>query len=145
VRAIPGAADALALLYPDYRLCIATNASVSRRPMIERSLARVGLARYFEAIFCYTELGVRKESPAFWHAMSSALDVDPDGIAMPGDTFECDVRAPRALGIHAAWFRPGGWVSGAATDTSSFLRRRALAGVGTIARRVGELGAKTPW
>ena len=38
-----------------------------------------------------------------------------------------------------------GWVSGAAADPSSFLRRRALAGLGTIARRMGEPGAKTPW
>jgi len=36
-----------------------------------------------------------------------------------------------------------GRVGGAAAESSSFLRRRARAGVGTIARRIGELGAKT--
>jgi hypothetical protein len=35
--------------------------------------------------------------------------------------------------------------AGAAADSLSFLRRRALAGVGTIAPRMGELGAKMPW
>ena len=38
-----------------------------------------------------------------------------------------------------------GRVGGAAAESSSFLRRRARAGVGTIARRIGEFGAKTPW
>jgi hypothetical protein len=38
-----------------------------------------------------------------------------------------------------------GRLAGAATNSSSFLRRRALAGVGTITQRIGELGAKTPW
>jgi hypothetical protein len=38
-----------------------------------------------------------------------------------------------------------GGIGGAAADSSSFLRRRPFGGVGTIARRMGELGAKTPW
>ena len=37
------------------------------------------------------------------------------------------------------------WVADAVAESLSFLRWRALAGVDTIARRMGELGAKTPW
>jgi hypothetical protein len=36
-------------------------------------------------------------------------------------------------------------VAGTAAESLRFLRWRAFAGVGTIARRMGELGAKTPW
>jgi hypothetical protein len=36
-------------------------------------------------------------------------------------------------------------VAGGEAVSLSFLHRRALAGVGTIAPRMGELGAKTPW
>jgi hypothetical protein len=36
-------------------------------------------------------------------------------------------------------------VAGTAAESLRFLLRRALAGIGTIARRMGELGAKTPW
>lgn len=38
-----------------------------------------------------------------------------------------------------------GPVAGTGPESLHFLRRRALAGVGTIAARMGELGAKTPW
>jgi FMN phosphatase YigB (HAD superfamily) len=104
VRVIPGATEMLAALHGDYRLCIATNATVSSRPMIEQALERGGLRAFFDAIFCYTELGVRKESPAFWSAIARMLDLEFDQVAMLGDTLECDVRAPQALGIHAVWF-----------------------------------------
>ena len=36
-------------------------------------------------------------------------------------------------------------VAGTAAGSLCLLRWRALVGVGTIARRIGELGAKTPW
>jgi aminoglycoside 6'-N-acetyltransferase I len=108
VRVIPGATGMLAALHGDYRLCIATNASVSSRPMIEQALERVGLRHYFAAVFCHAELGMRKESPAFWHAVARMLDLEFDQVAMLGDTLECDVRTPRALGIHAVWFNDRG-------------------------------------
>jgi len=116
VRVIAGATEMLGALHGDYRLCIATNASVSSRPMIEQALERVGLRELFAAVFCYTELGMRKESPAFWHAVARMLDLDFDGIAMLGDSLECDVRVPRALGIHAVWFNARGARSSPGVD-----------------------------
>jgi FMN phosphatase YigB (HAD superfamily) len=108
VRVLPGAGAMLAALHGGYPLCIATNASVSRRPMIERALERVGLGDYFAQVFCFTELRVRKESPAFWHTVARVLGVELHEIAMLGDALEPDVLVPRALGVHAVWFNEGG-------------------------------------
>ena len=106
VQRLPGALEAVRALHKGYRLCIATNATVSRRPMIERALERVGLREYFDHIFCFTELGHRKESSAFWFAIATELGIQPSNLAMVGDTLESDVLAPRALGVLAVWLRP---------------------------------------
>ncbi|HEX7327397.1 MAG TPA: HAD family hydrolase [Casimicrobiaceae bacterium] len=108
VSAISGARECLATLYGLAPLCIATNATVSRRPMIERALARVGLRDYIATIFCYTELGYRKSQPEFWRVVESALQVPLARIAMVGDSLEHDALAPRTFGVQAVWFNEGG-------------------------------------
>jgi aminoglycoside 6'-N-acetyltransferase I len=108
VRVIPGAIDMLAELHKRYPLHIATNATVSRRPMIQRALERAGLRCYFGEIFCYTELGHRKNELAFWQIVSARLGVPLARIAMLGDTLEHDVFAPRSFGIYSVWFNEGG-------------------------------------
>ena len=104
VRAIAGARDALALLHGHLPLCIATNASVSDTAQIERALARVGLAQFFSHVFCYTELGCRKDEPAFWRAVSERLGVPATSLAMVGDSLEQDVRGPARAGVQSVWF-----------------------------------------
>ncbi|BAL93986.1 putative aminoglycoside 6'-N-acetyltransferase/phosphoglycolate phosphatase [Rubrivivax gelatinosus IL144] len=113
VQALPGAAEALALLAGRLPLAIATNATVSRRPMIELALRRVGLGRHFADVFCFTELGHRKNEPEFWDAVERRLGVPRERIAMVGDSLEHDVRAPRRFGVQAVWLNPAG---AAATD-----------------------------
>ena len=76
--------------------------------MIERALSRVSLLPYISDIFCFTEIGARKDSPEFWSKVFSTLGVPPGRIAMVGDTFEQDVVAPRAFGVHSVWFNEGG-------------------------------------
>ena len=109
VSAIAGAADCLASLAGEGRpLCIATNATVSRRPMIELALERVGLLRYFAEIFCYTELGFTKAQPEFWRTVAERLQTPLARIAMVGDSLEQDCIAPRNFGVQAVWFNEGG-------------------------------------
>lgn len=108
IRVIDGAGDTLAALHENFTLCIATNATMSHRPMVERALARGGLLPYFSHIFTDTDLGVRKESPAFWQAATSRLGVNPYELAMVGDTLEPDVLAPMAFGAFAVWFNERG-------------------------------------
>jgi FMN phosphatase YigB (HAD superfamily) len=108
VKTMSGAATTLAALQHIGPLCIATNASMSHRPMVERALARGGLLHYFSHVFCATDLGVRKESPQFWAAVTAALDCPPQHVAMVGDSLESDVFAPQRFGMQAVWFNEGG-------------------------------------
>ena len=89
-----------------YRIGVATNASVSRRDMIEVALGRVGLRDYVSDIFCYTEIGARKDSDEFWRAALERLGVEAEDLAMVGDSLDQDVAAPRSFGIFAVWFNP---------------------------------------
>ncbi len=108
VRAMPGAQLTLSLLAPRYRLAVAANAVVSGRAMIERALERVELRHFFSDIFCFTEIGARKDSEAFWDVVLARLRLRSSELAMVGDSLEQDVLGPRRFGIHAVWFTPGG-------------------------------------
>jgi FMN phosphatase YigB (HAD superfamily) len=108
VAAIDGAHETLATLSRRYRIGVATNASVSRRNMIEVALGRVGLRDYVSEIFCYTEIGERKDSDEFWRAALERLGAEPDDVAMVGDSLDQDVLAPRRFGIYSVWFDPSG-------------------------------------
>ncbi|MBS0326914.1 MAG: HAD family hydrolase [Proteobacteria bacterium] len=108
VSAFTGARECLDAPHGFASLCIATNATISRRPMIERALERVGLRGYFAQVFCYTELGYRKNEPGFWRAVESGLCVPLAEIAMIGDSLEQDVLAPRRFGVQTVWFNERG-------------------------------------
>jgi FMN phosphatase YigB (HAD superfamily) len=112
VRAIDGAHETLATLARRYRIGVATNASVSRRNMIEIALGRVGLRDWVSEVFCYCDIGARKDSDEFWRAVLDRLAAEPWQVAMVGDSLDQDVLAPRAFGIHAIWFNPDGRLAG---------------------------------
>ncbi|MFT3800888.1 MAG: HAD family hydrolase [Burkholderiaceae bacterium] len=108
VRAVPGAPECLAALSGRVPLAIATNASVSRRPMIEKALHRVGMREHFSQIFCYTELGYRKSQREFWDVVANELGQPLERIAMIGDSFEQDADYPRRFGVQGVWFNENG-------------------------------------
>ncbi|WP_437278666.1 HAD family hydrolase [Sorangium sp. So ce375] len=110
VQAIEGAAECLETLAGRLPLAIATNASVSRRPMIELALSRVGFKNYFSHIFCFTELGFRKSQPEFWQAVERNLGVPLENVAMIGDSYEQDAMYPRRFGVQGVWFNHRGSV-----------------------------------
>jgi FMN phosphatase YigB (HAD superfamily) len=58
VEAVPGIADALRALSPDFRLALATNAAASGAEKARAALARVGLDTYFTYVLTARELGV---------------------------------------------------------------------------------------
>lgn len=144
VAVIPGAAECLAALEGKVPLAIATNASVSTRPLIEQALARVGLARCFEHIFCFTELGFRKSQPEFWRIVTERLGVRAGQIAMVGDSYEQDAALPRRFGVQGVWFNPSHAAMGSygAVPEVSHLREFA-AWVGAAARSPA-LGSAPP-
>jgi putative hydrolase of the HAD superfamily len=108
VREIAGARETLEALASDCRLGIVTNASVSRRNMIEVALGRVGLRGFISEIFCYTEIGLRKDSPAFWRHVLEHTHADPGRVIVVGDTLEQDVIGPREAGLFSVWFDASG-------------------------------------
>ena len=108
VSVIPGARECLSALHGLVPLAVATNAAVSDRQLIERALDRVGLLSYFSEIFCFTELGSRKNQVAFWRAVERGLGVPLATIAMIGDSIEQDVLAPASFGVQSVWFNEGG-------------------------------------
>lgn len=107
VAALPGARACLEAL-AGRPLAVATNATVSRRDDVVAALARVDLARFFEHVFCLTDLGCSKKEPGFWAAVERTLGVPLQRVAMVGDSLEHDVLGPRAFGVQAVWLDPSG-------------------------------------
>jgi len=106
VRAIEGASEVVAALAIRYTLAIVTNATVSKRPDIVHALERVGLATFFSEIFCYTDIGRKKDEPEFWQVVLTRLGAAPGEVIVIGDSLEQDVLGPMKCGIQAIWF---GW------------------------------------
>ncbi|MBF5006124.1 HAD family hydrolase [Diaphorobacter caeni] len=110
VRRIDGALEVLARLEAEgERISIATNASVSTKPLIGKALERGGLRRFIENIFCYTDIGFRKSEPQFWRAVQARSGLaDLSRVAMIGDSLEQDVLAPLRHGVgRAIWLHAG--------------------------------------
>ena len=104
VGVIDGAREVLEFLVSSYTICLATNATTSGPAEIGRALERGGLRSFVSRIFCFTEIGARKDSPRFWAAVMSTLGASAGEIAMVGDSFEHDVLGPMRCGIQAIWF-----------------------------------------
>ncbi|MBF7731089.1 HAD family hydrolase [Pseudomonas sp. N040] len=106
VRVIDGARELLAALAAEYPLCIASNASLSRRGEIEQALARGDLLQYISQVFCFSEIGAQKSERAFWEVVTRTLGCSTSEIAMLGDSLEQDVLGPASHGVFAVWFNP---------------------------------------
>lgn len=106
VKVLDGARELLAALAPSYPLCIASNARVSHRAEIERALARGDLLQFISHIFCFSEIGAKKDTPTFWNVVTQTLDCLPGEIAMLGDSLEQDVLGPASFGVYSVWFNP---------------------------------------
>ena len=108
IHVISGAPECLARIHASCRIAIATNATVSRRPMIELALRRGGLLQFVDAIFCFTELGFRKDQREFWRAVEAGMGVPLSRMTMVGDSLEQDVAAPARFGLRTVWFNEAG-------------------------------------
>jgi putative hydrolase of the HAD superfamily len=104
VEALPGAAEMLAGLHPDWILAVATNADVSEEAEIRAALNRVGLDRWLDKIYCFKKIGHKKPSPEFFAYILNDLGLAPDRVVMVGDNYEADVLGANACGLRAVWF-----------------------------------------
>lgn len=78
------------------RLAVISNAD---RPDMEKRMAALGYAHYFELIVTPETFGVKKPDPLVYQKTLEALDVLPEETVMIGDKKNRDVRPPRELGI----------------------------------------------
>jgi FMN phosphatase YigB (HAD superfamily) len=76
--------------------------------MIEVALGRVGLRDWIAEVFCYSDIGARKDEDEFWRAVLDRAGVEAASIVMVGDSLEQDVIAPRLFGIASIWFNEEG-------------------------------------
>jgi putative hydrolase of the HAD superfamily len=104
VKVVPGAKETLSELSKNHKIAIATNATVSNREMINRALNRVSLDAYISEVFCFREMGVKKNTTEFWELVMKKLNVTVREIVMVGDSIEQDIIVPRRMGIYAVWF-----------------------------------------
>jgi putative hydrolase of the HAD superfamily len=87
-------------------LALATGAAVSNEAQIRGALARVGLDRYFDKVYCFANTGQRKPAEAFYRFILDDLQAQPEEALMIGDSFEKDVLAANRAGLAAVWFNP---------------------------------------
>jgi len=104
VYCVDGAADLLMRLVQRYRIALATNAIISTKPDILRALDRVNLTQYISEVFCFTEMGCKKDDCRFWAEVKTSLGAREDDLVMIGDSLEQDVLGPMRAGIRGIWF-----------------------------------------
>jgi len=106
VRLVPGARELLARLRAVVpRMALVTNgASAPQRAKIER----FALAGFFDHIQVEGEFGAGKPDRRVYEHVLERLGAAPHESMMVGDNFICDVLAPLALGMRAAWVDASG-------------------------------------
>ena len=123
VEAVEGIAETLAELQPDWTIALATNAEDSEERGIWSALARVGIDRLIDRIFCYRGVGRRKSSPEYFERVLADLGIEPNHAVMVGDDFEADIVSANRSGIRAIWFHENG------TDEKTSAMHRTIHGL----------------
>ncbi len=106
VEVLPGVRESLSQLHQTVTLCVATNAVISHHQDIRRALDRVNLSHYFDRVFCFMDLGFKKNQHQFWEAVELDLQIPLRQVAMVGDSLEHDALAPHSFGVQSAWLAP---------------------------------------
>ena len=108
VEAIEGITEALAALRTDWTIALATNAADSEEREIWSALARAGLDRLIDRIYCFRGVGHRKSAPEYFDIVLADLEIEPNRAVMMGDDFEADVLSANRSGVRAIWFHENG-------------------------------------
>ena len=106
VAAVPEAQKTLKHLSAFAQCHLVTNAEDSDENDIWEALGRVDLDTYINKIFCYKNIGFKKPSRKFYSKVISELGIDPERMAMVGDSFEEDILGAVRSGIFGYWYNP---------------------------------------
>lgn len=101
---MPSAQETLALLRADWLIALATNAVDSTEDDIWRALARVGLDRLIDSVYCFREIGHKKPHRDFFDFILNDLALSSSSVVMVGDNYDVDVIGAIRSGIRAVWF-----------------------------------------
>jgi FMN phosphatase YigB (HAD superfamily) len=118
VEAVEGITEALAVLRPDWTIALATNAADSEEEEIWSALARAGLDRMIDRVYCFRGVGYLKSAPEYFEQVLADLEIEPDSVVMAGDDFEADIVSANRSNIRAIWFDEDG-----AGDRTSAMHR----------------------
>lgn len=108
VEAMPGTAEALAVLREEYLCCVASNAGDSDSELMGQALERVDLRRYFHRLFTSKELGAAKPDPGFFRAIMEEIAAAAPECIMVGNDYVKDIAAAKAVGMRTIWLAENG-------------------------------------
>jgi FMN phosphatase YigB (HAD superfamily) len=86
-----------------YRLALISNASDD--PNTQVLIDKLGAREFFEVIISSAALGVRKPNPRIFHNALVRMKLEPEKVAMVGDTLGADILGARNSGIFSIWIR----------------------------------------
>ena len=109
VEAVPGAAEMLERLHPDWTLCLATNAADSDEADIRAALRRVDLERHLDKVYCFKNIGYKKPAREFFEYILRDLSLPPEQVIMVGDNYVADVLGARQAGLRTVWVNRTSW------------------------------------
>lgn len=106
VQEIEGLQEILPELSKQYQLIVASNAVDSDAEGVSHALERVGLNKYFDAVFTTHELQQNKPDREYFRQIEQCVGKSPDQILMIGDHFNNDILGAFQVGWRSVWFNP---------------------------------------
>jgi HAD superfamily hydrolase (TIGR01509 family) len=91
-----------------FRLAVVSNWSGT----LERGLAKLGMARWFDVIADSGKVGVRKPDPRIFRYACRKMGVRPEEAVHVGDIYVADVLGAKAAGIRGVLYDPLGVMTG---------------------------------
>ncbi|MFC1802510.1 HAD family hydrolase [Thermoproteota archaeon] len=85
-----------------YKVALVSN-TMSDQP--KRLLSEFGLEKFFDAIYCSRELGVRKPNPEIFNIVLKELGVEPAETVHVGDSVEADMYGAERSDITGIWIK----------------------------------------
>ena len=85
------------------RLGLFSNATDDR--FIQRLVSRFGFQPWLEPVLSSAGTGIRKPEPAAFAPFLAAWGLEPEAVAVVGDTLEADILGANRTGMHSVWLR----------------------------------------
>jgi putative hydrolase of the HAD superfamily len=77
--------------------------TISNQP--KRLLINAGLDRFFNVMYCSSELGIRKPNPQIFKIVLNKLGVEPFETVHVGDNVQADMYGAKKAGITGIWIK----------------------------------------